>query len=246
MRTTITIALLLLSVLSYAQKSTLIQNINVRAKELKHNLNKSGDSIILESKSHIDKVSIFNSGFEKKFIVEQNTAKIPLNNIPVGRFVTEVKLNNKLIIITLLRHEVLTTIKKSITAKTTKSMSSESLLASQNEANGKMRVKKAEIIKKPNKKVRFYWIVNKIYKGHSSRKIMKIGDREAVSKMIAQNKIDHKTKSGKYNELTIWEVYDTTKFMRFKRQNPNYANAKDADSFNVTPFFQALVTISND
>ncbi|BAO74925.1 hypothetical protein [Winogradskyella sp. PG-2] len=75
---------------------------------------------------------------------------------------------------------------------------------------------------------------------------MKIGDRETVSKIIKQNKIDHKTKSGKYNELTIWEVYDTTKFMRFKRQNPDYANAENADCFNVIPFFQALVTISNE
>lgn len=249
MKIAYTIALLLLTTLGYGQKSTLIQNINVRAKELKHNLNKTGDSLILEGKRSIDKVAIFNSDFEKIFIVSNNKVKIPLHNIPIGRFVTEVKLNNKLIIITLLRHENLEATSKVSISKKTEQLYNNSLLISLNKAKSKdihEKPSKEEVAKKPTKAVQFYWIINKIYKGHSSRKVMKIGDKESVEKMIQQNKIDHKTKSGKYNELTIWEVYDTTKFMRYKRQNPDYANAKNVDCFNSTPFFQALVTINNE
>ena len=51
------------------------------------------------------KVEIFNTDFQKAYIVNSLDTKIPLTDIPVGRFVTEVKVNDKLIIITLLRHE---------------------------------------------------------------------------------------------------------------------------------------------
>ncbi|WP_296382804.1 hypothetical protein [Winogradskyella sp.] len=242
MKTACTIVLLLLTTLGYGQKSTLIQNINVRAKELKHSLNKTGDSLILEGKRPIDKVEIFNDNFEKKFIVNHHKAKIPLHNIPLGRFVTSVKVDDKLIIITLLRHKTLKELPKISTSNETEQTNNKAVTVSQNEAQGKaisVISSMGKAVKRPIKHVRFYWIVNKIYKGHSSRKIMKIGDRESVAKMIKQNEIDLKTKSGKYNELTIWEVYDTSKFMRYKRQNPDYAKAKNAECFNTVPFFQS-------
>lgn len=78
-----------------------------------------------------------------------------------------------------------------------------------------------------------------INKGHSSSKKMRIGDKETVDKMIAQHKIDLKSKAGKHNTLTIWEVYDTSKFLRFKRHNPNYATLKKADCFNTDPFYKS-------
>jgi len=60
MRILYTIVFLLLTTSIYGQKSTLLQNINVRAKELKHSLNKTGDSLILEGERTIYKVEIFN------------------------------------------------------------------------------------------------------------------------------------------------------------------------------------------
>ncbi len=244
MRIACTIALLLLITFSYGQKSTLIQNINVRANELKHSLNKTGDSLILEGKRPINKVEIFNNDFEKTFVVNHHKAKIPLHKIPVGRFITSVKLNDKLIIITLLRHKTLDESPKVSASNKTEQTNNKTVIVSQNKAKGKVSTNihtLEKTIKEPNKVVRFYWIVNRIYKGHSSRKIMKIGDRESVAKMIQQNEIDLRTKSGKYNELTIWEVYDTSKFMRYKRQNQDYANAKEADCFNTVPFFQSIL-----
>jgi hypothetical protein len=105
MKHTFTIICLLLTAIVYGQKSTLIQNYNPRAKDLKHHLNKTEDSLILESNRLIEKVGIFNSAFEKKLYLYKNKVKISLKDVPVGRFVTEVKYDDKLILITLIRHK---------------------------------------------------------------------------------------------------------------------------------------------
>lgn len=232
------ITCMFLTLFSYGQKSTLIQNINPRAKELKHSLNKTGDSIILESEYTIGKVVIFNDDFEKTFEVKHTKAKIALHTIPVGRFITEVRLNKKLIIITLLRFETLVDISKAIYTmdKAPKIENSKSVIHSENSGTTLSIVNSKG---KSAKNIRFYWVVNLINKGHSSRKVMRIADRETIAKIIKQNEIDLRTKSGRLNELTIWEVYDTTKFLRYKRQNPDYANDKKSDSFNTNPFYKS-------
>lgn len=224
-----TLLLLFLAVFTYGQKSTLIQNTNFRAKGLKHSLNSTGDSLVLSSDQNIYKVEIFNSEFDKTFFVDSHQAKVPLMDIPLGRFVTEVKVNDKLILITLLRHEVINQTDNDHIALTQNTEAKKVTLISQN--NGKER---------PN--VRFYWIVKNINKGHSSSKIMRIGDLQVVEKMIKQHQIDLKTKAGRLNNLTVWEVYDTTKFMRFKRQNSDYANANsaDVDCFNTIPYYKTI------
>ena len=69
---------------SYAQKSTLLQNINFRAKELKHSLNERGDSLILQSEKTIYSVEIFNQDYEKVVEVGGNATTIPLKGTPTG------------------------------------------------------------------------------------------------------------------------------------------------------------------
>lgn len=240
-----TILLLLLAPFIYGQKSTLLKNINYRASELHHSLNKTGDTLILKGERTIDKVEIFNNSFQKAYIINSLDTKISITDIPIGRFVTEVKVKDKLIIITLLRHENF-----DIESKTTETTEIDTEEQSsiygqstyQNKAKGKSMTQVEtedtldETLKEP---VRFYWIEKQINKGHSSSKKMRIGDKETVDKMIAQHKIDLKSKAGKHNTLTIWEVYDTSKFLRFKRHNPNYATLKKADCFNTDPFYKS-------
>lgn len=107
MRTLCTAVFLLLTIFSYSQKSTLLQNVNIRAKELKHHLNKTEDSLILEGERTIYKVEIFNRDFERTIVVKDSKVKIPLKDIPVGRFVVEAVLPDRLVVITLLRNESL-------------------------------------------------------------------------------------------------------------------------------------------
>ncbi|NRD21657.1 hypothetical protein HNV10_00285 [Winogradskyella litoriviva] len=100
-----TTVFLLLASLVYGQKSTLYQNVNVRAKELKHNLNKTGDSLILKCERTIYEVVIFNDDFERVVSVKDTEITIPIADVPIGRYIVEALLSDKLIVITLLRNE---------------------------------------------------------------------------------------------------------------------------------------------
>lgn len=94
-------------ILSFGQKSTLLKNINFRAKELHHSLNKTGDSLILSSEKLIHNVEIFNQDFERIIEVKANEVKIPLYDTPLGRLVVQARMPDKRILLTLLRHETL-------------------------------------------------------------------------------------------------------------------------------------------
>lgn len=100
-----TLVFLLLTLFTYGQKSTLYQNVNVRANELKHNLNKTGDSLIFKCERTVYEVVVFNDDFERVIKVRDTDAKIPIADIPVGRYIVEALLSDKLIVMTLLRNE---------------------------------------------------------------------------------------------------------------------------------------------
>ena len=89
----------------YGQKSKLLQNINFRAKELKHSINKEGDSLIFECERLIYSIEIFNQDYEKIVQVGSKKTKIALNDTPLGRLVVQAKLEDKRILMTLLRHQ---------------------------------------------------------------------------------------------------------------------------------------------
>ncbi|WP_426429377.1 hypothetical protein ACPX19_07415 [Winogradskyella sp. HB-48] len=238
----LTILLLFLAPFVHGQRSTLLKNINYRASELYHSLNESGDTLILRGERTIDKVEIFNNSFQKAYIVNSLDTKIPLDDIPTGRFVTEVKVKDKLIIITLLRHDDLEEEQEITTVETNEQNNIFGQSSYENKSEGKSipEYEIEEIPSKPiTKPVKFYWIVKHINKGHSSSKKMRIGDKEIVDQMITQHMIDLKSKAGKNNKLTIWEVYDTSEFMRFKRVHPDYATVKEADCFNTDPFYKS-------
>ncbi|MCA0133294.1 hypothetical protein [Winogradskyella alexanderae] len=232
MKTTwLTLVFLALTVSTYGQKSTLIQNVNYRAQELHHTLNESGDSLKLAANRKIHSVTIFNSNFERQFSVNKNAISIPLQEIPVGRYTTEVKLNGKLIIITLLRDQPILTKRSYASSNVNQSESFES-------SEGLNRAAGKTLDKPTNKNIVSYWIVSKIQNGNSSRLIRRAGDINVVKELIEQNKLDTQTRIGKFNELTVWEIYDKSEFMKLKRINPDYASVTHSSSFNVNPYYK--------
>ena len=303
MRTLFTLVFLLLTTLAYCQKTTLLQNTNPRAKELKHKLNKTGDSLILEGERTIYRVEIFNQEYGKAISVKNSKIIVALDDIPKGRFVVEATLIDKLILITLLRNEsyneeelivpiipkeevaVVNKVDKSplsrvfskkkeskpstkkiaINKKATITPKKEVLVVNNVDRTPLSRAfskkkeqpntKKIEINKKAviahNKAVttkikieddtkkikRSYWLVYETRNRHSSQRIMRMADKALVNKMIAKNNLDLRTVAGKSNILTVWEVYDVTKFMRYKRINRNKLT-KESDCFNIVPFFK--------
>jgi len=105
MRLLYIIVFMLLTSLVYGQKSVLLKNRNLRAKELKHYLNESQDSIIFKGERTIYEIMIYNSDFERVIKVKTPDAKIIISDLPIGRYAVEAVLRDKLIIITLLRTE---------------------------------------------------------------------------------------------------------------------------------------------
>ncbi|QXP77744.1 MULTISPECIES: hypothetical protein [Winogradskyella] len=105
MRPLYIIVFMLLTSLVYGQKSVLLKNRNLRAKELKHYLNESQDSIIFKGERTIYEIMIYNSDFERVVKVKTPEAKIIISDIPIGRYAVEAVLRDKLIIVTLLRTE---------------------------------------------------------------------------------------------------------------------------------------------
>ena len=84
-----TLLILFSSVIISGQNITLLKNTNPKVKELKHNLNASRDSLIMECEKTIYKVEIFNEDYEKIIIVEDFKSKIPLLDLPAGEFIVE-------------------------------------------------------------------------------------------------------------------------------------------------------------
>ncbi|WP_179375003.1 hypothetical protein [Winogradskyella wichelsiae] len=101
-----TLLVLLLTLFSFSQNAILIQNKNPKAKELKHSLNSTKDSLLLYSESKILQFEIFNENYEETFEVNAYYKVISLNEIPAGNYLVEVKLSDKIILIDLIkRHE---------------------------------------------------------------------------------------------------------------------------------------------
>lgn len=291
MRQLYVIVLLLLSSLVYGQKSELIQNVNNRAKELQHHLNKSEDSIVFKSERTIYEIMIFNDDFERIIKVKDTEAKILIADIPVGRYAVEAVLIDKLIIITLLRNEsfnlpestpLLTTtlnpIDKGINLSKKDLANTGNVVASAKEESfksenntGKTNLilsgKTASPITKeehkfqlnkneglafqksilPREKVEnatintansTYWVIYKINNGSSSEKVLKIVDQKTVDRMILKNEIDMKTFTGRLNELTVWQIHDTTGFVQHKRKNKANYMTIESDSFNLVPYYK--------
>ncbi|MFK7832823.1 MAG: hypothetical protein AB8B52_06085 [Winogradskyella sp.] len=241
----------------YSQNSTLIKNINARANELQHSLNKAGDSLVFKCERTIFEVVIFNSDFQRVVKLRDTKGSISIADIPVGKYVVEALLADKLIVMTLIRDKPLTLPEPNlmITENTIpapvvdvklplpKAKSSESIVKKTDLAvAGKKRPR--ELLTRrlnPEKKykaVATYWIVYKVNSGTGSEKIQKIADQNDVNRMISKIEIDMKTKTGRFNELIVWKVYDSSKFLEHKRKHKDDYIEITSESFQLEPYFQ--------
>ncbi|WP_431158983.1 hypothetical protein [Winogradskyella poriferorum] len=277
--------------MSFGQKASLIQNVNFRAQDLKHNLNENGDTLLLASNKTIYQVDIYNNYYEKKLAVNRYKSNIPVNDLPEGRYVVEVKLSDRHIIMTLIRHETatealalsdknlqrfrvedivasdlskgtipLTTIESNEATKNEQTLVSDedqniSLQSINTETHAEIKandrnsaIKKHSYspsallntrLKKPSERPnKYYWVVLEIVNGNSSSKTKKLVQGDLISGLISHNKAERMTARGRNNKLTIWEVYDTKKFMAALQFDRHYVtNASTSECFNPTPYY---------
>ncbi len=231
---------------SSGQEITLLKNFNPKAKELIHNLNYSGESLILQSEKSIIKIDFFNEDYEKIIEINDYEAQISLDEIPIGKFVIEVKLDNKIIVMDIIKYKQIDhtdnsnlTHNNEETAEGKGMMLDDKLnlikLTPKNSIEFLLTREKAKINR--NKKEKFYWTLTKINNESGASKTMKLVQKESAERMILKNKIEHNSASGKLNELIIWEVYDTTKFMENQVSNPDFVYSSSSDIFNTSPYY---------
>ncbi len=232
--------------ISFGQDIILLKNTNPRAKELKHNLNQTKDSLIIGCESTIFKVEIFNEDYEKVIIVEDNEAHIPLNDLPAGRFVVEAQLSNKIIVMNLFRHDYIDDSSNSDLALGKKEITDAKTMGFTEEKNIKKNIsrhsiefllsgRKSKQVSHKNQK--FYWTLTKVNTGNTSSKTMRLANQKSVDKMISNHKLEITTINAKRNELIIWEVYDKTKFIKQQVANPDYINSSVSNFFDVSPYY---------
>jgi len=245
----ITTSILLISfvtLFTFGQNATLLKNYNPKVKELKHNLNTTKDSLLLDCEKTIHQVDIFNEDFEKIITVDSNSSKIALNDMPEGKFVVEVKLVDKIVVMHLVIYQ---NIRNSFTSTSDRKEIAEGV--------GMMLDEGLNVIKRPpnmsleyllnNGKVKthtpkskkLYWTVFRVNNEISSSKTMRLVDKTTAERMIITHKLEHQSPLGTRNQLIIWEVYDTTKFMEQQLVNPDFVYSVTSEHFNTTPYFSS-------
>lgn len=236
-----TIFLLTVTLISSSQNISLLKNYNPKVKELNHELNQRKDSLNLKCDSKIIKVDIFNEDFDETFTVNDFKTSISLLNIPEGKFVVEVQLADKIVEMHVIKYN----------SDSKPSYSNSNIL----EGQGMMLDEQLNVIKSPPKrsieylltktkasdnksrKKKFYWILLEVNTGNNSNKSMKLVDEYAAKKMIKRNKLVSKSNFSKSNKLYVWEIYDTTKFIKNQTANPDYINSSSSEFFNVDPYY---------
>lgn len=247
--------LVLLSALNiYGQDIRLVKNTNPKAKELKHSLNTTKDSLVLECENKIIRVEIFNEDYEKIVVVENHQVQIPLMDLPAGNFVIETKLADKIIVMDLIKYNNSNEVSNSTTSLETFEVA---------EGNGMMLDERLRVIQQPPnqsiefiltrskakqqtiKQHKFYWVVIKVNNKIGSSKTMRLVTQDVAERMIFKHKQELNSVSGKLNELSVWEVYNTAKFMEQQIVNPNFFYSLTSDLFNTTPYYSTLNNVAN-
>ncbi|RNC87667.1 MAG: hypothetical protein ED556_00310 [Winogradskyella sp.] len=251
------LSLIFISYFVQAQKTTLIQNVNFRAKELKHHLSEDLDSLILKGERTIYTVNIFSKDYDTSVTVYDKEVSIPLYDLGIGRYVVEVMLYDKRIIITLFRNESyvvpLPDEEQLLTIAEDNAEPNLNLeeLEINNRATPKYfnnrsisdllnyrRPKKEKVVVKKKKKVAKYnfWVINIVNSSQSSRVTRKMATLKEVERLIELNQLEIKTFKGQSNVLVIWQVYDSNKFLRQLNNDERYLKT-DSPYFNKTPYY---------
>lgn len=242
--------ILFLTFISQSQNITLVKNTNPKAKELIHNLNPTNDSLVLSCENKIIKVDIFNEDYDNIIEVEDFSTKISLREMPVGKFVIQTKLNDKIIVIDLIVYNKFEDTSNSESAEIAEGngiMLDEGLnIIESNPKNSVAFMLTREKPKKQNcKSQKFFWTETQIKNMSGSNTTRKLVDLESAERMIRKNKQELNSDTGNLNELTVWEVYNTSKFMKNQVSNPDFVYSSTTDLFNTTPYYTSSKTNQN-
>ncbi|EDP72275.1 hypothetical protein FBALC1_14277 [Flavobacteriales bacterium ALC-1] len=249
-----TLLILFSTLIINGQNAILLKNFNPKAQDLEHTLNATKDSLILGYEKSILNVEIFNEDYEKKITVEDTETQISLSDLPAGKFVVHAKLEDKIIVMGILKRERINDadnsnmlLDKGDIAEGKGMMLDESLNLIKNSPKQSIEfiLTRGKPHKQATKKRKFYWISFKINNESGSVRTMRLADQKSVDKLISRNKKEHASPSGKINELIVWEVYNTSKFMELQMSNPEFIKSITSEFFNVTPYYKSVNSSEN-
>ncbi len=222
------------SLFIYGQKTTFQKNINYKARILNQNFNEKNDTLTLSSDKIIRQVDIFNDDYMKSIDVDGNEAKIDLSSLPLGEFIVQARIGKKRIIMYAMRgasDNKVNTTPETLTDEKAVVVTTENSTEKLNKNAGSARAA--------------YWVVYERNSRLGSHKSMRLEDKDVVSQLISRNKLELSTEIGKNNKLIIYEVYNTSKFMRNQLKNSDYFNSSESKIFNVTPYYSSKTIDSN-
>ena len=241
-----TLLILFSTLIVNGQNAILLKNFNPKAHDLEHSLNTTKDSLILGYEKSILNVEIFNEDYEKMVTVEDTETQISLSDLPAGKFVVHAKLEDKIIVMGLLKRDPIRDANNSNMSLNKEEIAEGKGMMLDEGLNVIKRAPKHSIEfiftrgkakKQTPKKQKFYWISFKINNESGSSRTMKLLNQESVDKLISRNKKEYNSISGNSNELIVWEVYDTTRFMEKQMSNPDFMYSSESDFFNSTPYY---------
>ena len=186
-RTYSLIVFITFTLFSYGQEINFQKNVNSTATELLmvQELNKTGDSLILESeKIKIDQVDILNEDYLETIIVDSVKTIIGLKKLPVGNYVIQAKVEKHWIVMYMEKSKKIvadidfTDIKalrklKQV-SKESKDLMDESSLSSENSLENK------------DEENMMYWVVSESNSQFSSTKTMSLKYPEEINDLIAK------------------------------------------------------------
>ena len=217
----------LLTVFSYGQSIMFQPNTNHKARKLLQTLNKTGDSLILESNKTIRQVDIFNKDFLKTIEIDSTKAKIDLNMLPKGNFIVKARLGRKRIVMYL---------KKSDDNKKLAEVAAREIKVKDNSD----RSERQPLYQIKDNNNTLYWVVYESNTGFGSHKSMSLEYLDDIHDLIKKIKLELKSDIGKNNTLLVYEIYDRSKFMDKQLKNKKYYKSKKSKFFNVQPIYSSL------
>jgi hypothetical protein len=206
-------------------------NVNQRANELKHYLNKNGDSLILECDGPIYSVQFINGEFSETLEINKNTTAIYINDLPYGKFTVAVTIRRKIIVFNLYRDMDSSDIinyrrdredgvglseepdagLQSVGRNAVSVIKEISIIGIDTEEDEPEAEKVKPVFTTPN---RFFWVREHVNLNLGGSTLYRVVDEETKDRIIAKNKIDLNSKHGRGNQLTVWELYDVTGFTK--------------------------------
>lgn len=220
---------ILFPIFSFGQVLVFQKNDNSEARELEHNLNKNEDSLILKSEKIIRQVDIFNEDFMQTVMVNSNESIIDVSNLPIGEFIVQARLGRKRIIMYLINNEPTEPKIEEPEIVTTTSQ------VEHTDHNSILGIKK--LTKKKDTLGPLYWVVYEKNTTSGTYKSMSMENEREVSRMISYNKLELNTEIAKNNTLLVYEVYNTSEFMRMQLRNTTYFKSSESTLFNVVPYY---------